>query len=122
MVDVVVTSVFLSTMKKNTTLPGPGRQWLLMIMAAVPGFGLFATVLPEDRADIMYHRYDGGGVEVDGPSILVRKSVGESFSLSANYYVDSISSASVDVVSTASPYTEERTEPVCRWTICITRL
>ncbi|MES9853780.1 MAG: DUF3570 domain-containing protein [Candidatus Thiodiazotropha sp. L084R] len=97
-------------MKKITTLPGPGRQWLLMIMAAIPGFGLFATVLPEDRADVMYHRYDGGGVEVDGPSILVRKSVGESFSLSANYYVDSISSASVDVVSTASPYTEERTE------------
>ncbi|MES9867309.1 MAG: DUF3570 domain-containing protein [Candidatus Thiodiazotropha sp. LLP2] len=109
-VDVVVTSVPLSTMKKITTLPGPGRQWLLMIMAAIPGFGLFATVLPEDRADIMYHRYDGGGVEVDGPSILVRKSIGESFSLSANYYVDSISSASVDVVSTASPYTEERTE------------
>lgn len=71
---------------------------------------LHATVLPEDRADLMYHRYDGGGVEVDGPSILVRKSFGGNISLNANYYVDSISSASVDVVSTASPYTEERTE------------
>ncbi|MET0043277.1 MAG: hypothetical protein ABW100_07125 [Candidatus Thiodiazotropha sp. 6PLUC3] len=97
-------------MKKLTALQSPGRQWLLMVMAAIPGFGLFATVLPEDRADIMYHRYDGGGVEVDGPSILVRKSVSDSLSLNANYYVDSISSASVDVVSTASPYTEERTE------------
>lgn len=88
----------------------PGRHWLLLILASLPGFGLFATVLPEDRADVMYHRYDGGGVEVDGPSILVRKSVKDTVSLSANYYVDSISSASVDVVSTASPYTEERTE------------
>lgn len=58
----------------------------------------------------MFHRYDGGGVTVDGPSILVRKSIGQSVSVKANYYVDSISSASVDVVSTASPYTEERTE------------
>lgn len=71
---------------------------------------LLAAVLPEDRADIMYHRFDGGGVEVDGPSILVRKSIGESVSVNANYYVDSISSASVDVLSTASPYTEERTQ------------
>lgn len=71
---------------------------------------LRAAVLPEDRADLMYHRYDGGGVEVDGPSVLVRKSIGESFSVSGNYYVDSISSASIDVVTTASPYHEERTE------------
>jgi hypothetical protein len=71
---------------------------------------LYATVLPEDRADVMYHRYDGGGVEVDGPSILVRKSFSSNLSLNANYYIDSISSASVDVMSSASPYTEERTE------------
>jgi hypothetical protein len=74
------------------------------------GFGAQATVLPEDRADVMYHRYDGGGVEVDGPSILVRKSFADNISLNANYYLDSISSASVDVLSSASPYTEERTE------------
>ncbi len=69
-----------------------------------------SAVLPEDRADLMYHRYDGGGVQVDGPSILVRKALGERFSVSGNYYVDSISSASIDVVTTASPYTEERDE------------
>jgi len=69
-----------------------------------------AAVLPEDRADFMYHGYEGGGVEVSGPSILVRKSLGESFSVSGNYYVDSISSASIDVVTTASPYSEERQE------------
>lgn len=69
-----------------------------------------AAVLPEDRADALYHSYDGGGVEINGPSILVRKSVGKQTSLSANYYVDSVSSASIDVVTTASAYTEEREE------------
>lgn len=69
-----------------------------------------ASVLPEDRTDFLYHRYDGGGVTIDGPSILVRKSVGKSVSLSANYYVDMVSSASIDVITTASPYTEERTQ------------
>jgi len=67
-----------------------------------------AGVLPEDRTDILYHLYDGGGVEIDGPSVLVRKKVGKSVSLVANYYVDMVTSASIDVVTTASPYTEER--------------
>lgn len=72
---------------------------------------LLAGVLPEDRADTLYHYYDGGGVQIDGPSILVRKSIGESVSVSGNYYVDSISSASIDVVTTgASEYAEERDE------------
>ena len=67
-----------------------------------------AGVLPEDRSDAMYHLYVGGGVEIDGPSILVRKQVGRSVSLVGNYYVDYVSSASIDVVTQASPYTEER--------------
>jgi len=76
-------------------------------------FGLLAGpavagVLPEDRTDALYHLYVGGGVEIDGPSILVRKQVGKSVSLIGNYYVDYVSSASIDVVTTASPYTEER--------------
>jgi len=70
----------------------------------------FAGVLPDDRADVLYHLYDGGGVEIDGPSILVRKKAGKSLSFVGNYYVDMISSASIDVVTTASPYTEERTQ------------
>jgi hypothetical protein len=68
----------------------------------------FAGVLPEDRADVLYHLYDGGGVEIDGPSILVRKKAGKSLSFVGNYYVDMVSSASIDVITTASPYTEER--------------
>jgi len=67
-------------------------------------------VLPADRADVLYHLYDGGGVEIDGPSVLVRKKVGKSLSFVGNYYVDMVSSASIDVITTASPYTEERTQ------------
>ena len=69
-----------------------------------------ASVLPDDRADVLYHHYTGGGVDINGPSILVRKKVGKSTSLVSNYYVDMISSASIDVVTTASPYDEERTQ------------
>ena len=69
-----------------------------------------AGVLPEDRTDALYHRYEGGGVLIDGPSVLVRKQVGKSLSFVGNYYVDHVSSASIDVITTASPYTEERTQ------------
>ncbi|NCF72736.1 MAG: DUF3570 domain-containing protein [Gammaproteobacteria bacterium] len=85
------------------------RLSLTVLLLALFSNG-FAGVLPEDRADVLYHLYDGGGVEIDGPSILVRKKVGKSLSFVGNYYVDMVSSASIDVVTTASPYTEERTQ------------
>lgn len=72
--------------------------------------GTSAAVLPEDRADVLFHSYDGGGVTIQGPSMLVRKQFAGNFSASANYYVDRVSSASIDVVTTASPYEEERTQ------------
>ncbi len=68
------------------------------------------AVLPEDRADALYHYYSGGGVDIQGPSILVRKSIKDKVSVSANYYIDNVSSASIDVVTTASAYTEKRKE------------
>lgn len=71
---------------------------------------LTAAILPEQRADVLYHVYDGGGISVGGPSILVSKHLTQNASMSANYYVDSISSASIDVVTSASPYEEERKE------------
>jgi hypothetical protein len=85
-----------------------GNCTSILLMAAA--MTATAGVLPEDRADVLYHLYDGGGVEIDGPSILVRKKIGKSVSLVANYYVDLVSSASIDVVTTASPYTEERSQ------------
>jgi hypothetical protein len=69
-----------------------------------------AGVLPEDRADVLVHSYDGGGVTIQGPSVLVRKQFAQKFSVSGNHYVDKVSSASIDVVTTASPYEEERTQ------------
>ena len=85
---------------------------ILSLLFLVCGLSLqsWAAVLPEDRADVMYHGYDGGGLEVGGPSVLVRKSYKDKVSVWANYYVDMITSASIDVVSTASEYTEERKE------------
>src|SRR5688572_11461532 len=68
-----------------------------------------AGVLPDDRADALYHRYEGGGVTIHGPSVLVRKKMAEKYAVSANYYQDMITSASIDVeVSGASEYKEER--------------
>jgi hypothetical protein len=69
-----------------------------------------AVDLPEDRAEAMFHSYDGGGVKASGPALLVRKSIADKVSLGASYYVDSVSNASIDVVTTASPFRERRTE------------
>jgi hypothetical protein len=82
------------------------HAWLLVVV----GLPVQAAVLPDDRADVLYHRYEGGGVTIDGPSLLVRKKFAEKYSVSANYYVDMVSSASIDVMTTASPYKEERTQ------------
>jgi hypothetical protein len=69
-----------------------------------------AVDLPEDRADAMYHLYDGGGVKANGPALLLRKKVADGISLNGSYYVDMVSNASIDVVTTASPYKETRSE------------
>lgn len=75
---------------------------------AVAVFPAQAAVLPEERADALFHHYEGGGMDISGPSVLVRKNFREKVSVSANYYVDSVTSASIDVMTTASPYTEQR--------------
>ena len=67
-----------------------------------------AGVLPDDRADVLWHRYSGGGITIQGPSILVRKKFGDHFSAAYNHYEDMISGASIDVVTQASPYKERR--------------
>jgi hypothetical protein len=86
------------------------RLTFVVVSLLALGQSAFGSVLPEDRTDFLYHRYDGGGVTIDGPSVLVRKAVGKSVSVAANYYVDMVSSASIDVITTASPYDEERTQ------------
>src|SRR3954447_11240124 len=83
---------------------------LLAFIAAGHGKAAFAGVLAEDRADALYHRYQGGGVTIQGPSVLVRKKIGENFAVNANYYMDFVTSASIDVKLSASQYKEQRTQ------------
>lgn len=85
-------------------------RWLGLLSGLLASGTARAVQLPEDRADLMYHYYDGGGVRADGPALLVRKSLLDKVSLSGHYYVDAVSSASIDVVTTASPYKETRKE------------
>jgi hypothetical protein len=81
--------------------------WLLLM----PSFMAAAATLPVERSDAMYHRYDGGGVTIDGPAVLVRKNFAETVSVNGQYYVDNVSSASIDVITSgASEYSEQRTE------------
>jgi hypothetical protein len=69
-----------------------------------------AGVLPDDRADILYHRYEGGGITIQGPSVLIQKKITDNFAVNGNWYQDYISSASIDVKLSASPYKEKRTQ------------
>jgi hypothetical protein len=83
------------------------RTLLTLCVCTAPVLG---GVLPEDRADVMYHYYNGGDITVEGPSVLIRKKVGDTLSFTVNYYEDMISSASIDVKLSASPYHEKRTQ------------
>ena len=89
-----------------------GRYLLVAVLAVtlVLSRSVLGAVLPEDRADFLYHSYDGGGAEIAGPSVLVRKKFSENVSATFNNYIDNVTSASIDVITTASPYTEKREE------------
>jgi hypothetical protein len=81
-----------------------------LLGGALVATGARGTELPEDVAEAMFHSYNGGGVQAKGPAVLVRKGIDEKVSVWASYYVDMVSSASIDVVTTASPYKETRIE------------
>ena len=96
----------------------PARRALRATAVHLPGLlggmlaagGARAVTLPENTAEAMVHVYSGGGVTASGPALLVRKSLADRVSLSASYFVDAVSNASIDVVTTASPFREKRTE------------
>jgi hypothetical protein len=67
-----------------------------------------AAVLPDDRADLFWSSYKGGGMDITTESVLVRKKFSEQFSVEGNYLVDKVSGASVDVLSNASVIKDER--------------
>lgn len=84
-----------------------GLLWLPLCFASAVAF---AAVLPEDRIDVGYFTYAESDQDIKVPTVLVRKSVLDKLSLSAEYYVDDISGASIDVQARATEYSEERTE------------
>jgi hypothetical protein len=90
-----------------TTSP---RHWSRL--AAVAALSLMcaagAAVLPDDRADVFWSSYKGGGMDITGESVLVRKKFSEQFSVEGNYFIDKVSGASVDVLSNASVIKDER--------------
>ena len=88
---------------------GRWRELLGTAMAGSAATQASAAALPEDKAEAIFHVYDGGGVKATGPALLVRKSLLDRVSLTAQYYVDAVSNASIDVVTTASPFKENRT-------------
>jgi hypothetical protein len=70
--------------------------------------GVDSAVLPDDRADLFYSTYRGGGMDITGESILVRKKFSEQFAVEGNYFIDKVSGASVDVLSQASVIKDTR--------------
>ncbi len=84
-------------------------RWLRGLLGGVAAAqAATAATLAEDRSELLYHVYDGGGVRATGPALLVRKTFADRVSLAGSYYVDAVSNASIDVVTTASPYDETR--------------
>ena len=67
-----------------------------------------ADVLPDDRADLFYSKYSGGGMDITGESAAVNKKFTENIATQVNYFVDKVSGASIDVLSQASQIRDER--------------
>ena len=103
-----------ATATATATTTGAWRRLLTLLGSALGSLlaagGARAVELPGNSAEALFHSYSGGGVTANGPALLVRKSIADKFSLAASYYVDAVSNASIDVVTTASPYREKRTE------------
>jgi hypothetical protein len=89
---------------------GGRLRWAGLIGGTLAASAAQAVDLPEDRTDALFHVYDGGGVRATGPALLVRKRVADKFSVTGQYYVDMVSNASIDVMTTASPFKETRKE------------
>jgi hypothetical protein len=94
----------------DRTACADGARLAGLVGGVLAAAGAKGADLPEDRADTMFHLYDGGGVTALGPAVLIRKSLFDRVSVTGSYYVDMVSNASIDVVTTASPYHETRKE------------
>src|SRR5882724_12889682 len=80
------------------------RTLLALCLCVTPAL---AGVLPDDRTDALYHRYQGGGITIQGPSVLIQKKITDNFAVTGNWYQDYISSASIDVKFNETASTEK---------------
>lgn len=93
-----------------TGFPRRGRlvaiAWLVLLLGSLDS--VYGAALPAEVTEGAYSVYSGGDVDVNSPAILVRRTLGQSWSFSGSYSADIVSSASIDVVTTASPYSDRR--------------
>jgi len=95
-------------------IPLPSR--LALVTALVGGVlgGLLtglparADVLPDNRADVFYSKYSGGGMAISTYEASAHVNATENIGLDYSYLVDKVSGASVDVLSNASVIKDER--------------
>jgi len=80
----------------------PGLVLLACSASAVAG------VLPDDRADMFLSQYSGGGMHIDTADAKLQAKVTEDIGVEADYLIDKVSGASVDVLSQASVIKDER--------------
>ena len=98
-------------MSRLSRIARQGLRQLLGVLGSLFAMGgVKALDLGPDRAELLYHLHNGGGVKASGPAVLLRKSVLDKVSITGTVYVDAVSNASIDVVTSASPFTESRTE------------
>lgn len=81
-----------------------------MAWIVIPLESAWAIEPPKDEMEAGYNYYSGGGTTVQGPAVIVQKDILNGGSVKAGYNVDMVSSASIDVVTQASPYKESRQE------------
>jgi hypothetical protein len=88
--------------------PPHHRRRLAALASVLLVYVAGAAVLPDDRADLFWSSYRGGGMDITGESVLVRKKFSENFAIEGNYFIDKVSGASIDVLSQASVIKDER--------------
>jgi len=67
-----------------------------------------ADVLPDNRADLFFSKYSGGGMDINTYTASARAKFSDQFAVDYSYLVDKVSGASVDVLSNASVIKDER--------------
>lgn len=90
----------------NTRIGIAGGVALLVAVLATAE----AVEPPQDDVAVGYNLYSGGGITVQGPVMIIKKELLNRMAIKAGARVDLVSSASIDVVTQASPYKERRTE------------